>query len=65
MCNADGSRRHIAKSKLKDILQQDLEDHTYEGPQSLQEYANIVDMIPLINTILNKSSTYSEFQNYL
>ena len=65
ICFPDGIRRHTAKNKLKDILLQDLEDHTYEGPQSLQEYANVVDTIPLINTILNKSSTYSEFQNYL
>ena len=49
------------KSKQKDILLQDLKDHTHEGPQSLQEYAIVVDMIALINTILNKSSTYSEF----
>ena len=61
ICNPDGSRRHTAKSKLKDILLQDLEDHAHEGPQSLQEYAIVVDMIALINTILKKSSTYSEF----
>ena len=65
ICFPDGIHRHTAKNKLKDILLQDLEDHTYEGPQSLQEYAIVVDMIALINTILNKSSKYSELQNYL
>ena len=59
--NADGSRQHTAKNKLNDILLQDLENHTYEGPKSLQEYAIVVDMIALTNTILNKSSAYSEF----
>ena len=60
ICNPNGSRRHTGKSKLKYILLQDLEDHTKEGPQSLQEYAVVVNMIALINTILNKSSTYAE-----
>ena len=55
VCIPDGCRRHLAKSKLKDILLQDLEDHTNEGPQSLQEYAIVVNMVALINTILNKS----------
>ena len=61
MCNPNGSRQHTAKSKLKDILLQDLEDHTKEGPQSLLEYAIFVNRIALINTILNKSSAYVKF----
>ena len=47
ICKPDGSRRHTASSKLKDILLQVLEDHTYERPQSLREYAIVVDMIAL------------------
>ena len=43
------------------LIKKDLEDHTYEGPQSPQEYAIVVDIIALINTIFSKSSTYSEF----
>ena len=46
---------------MKDILLQDLEDHTNEGLQSLQEYEIIVDIIELINTIPSKSLTYAEF----
>ena len=61
ICKLDGTRRQTVKWKLKDILLQDLEDHTNEGPQSLQEYAVVVDMIVLMNTILNKSSTHAEF----
>ena len=53
--NPNGSRRYTAKSKLKYILLQDLENYTYEGLQSLQEYKIVVDMIALINNILNKS----------
>ena len=49
------------KSKLKDVLLNVLEDQTNEGPQCLPEYAIAVDMITLMNTILNKSSTYDEF----
>ena len=29
--------------------------------KSLKEYATVVDMIALVNTILNKSSIYPEF----
>ena len=47
----DESLQHTAKSKLNDILLQDLENHTYEFSS---DYAIVV------NTILNKSSTYSE-----
>ena len=46
---------------MKDILLQDIEDHINEGLQSLQEYAIIVDIIALMDTILNKSLTYTEF----
>ena len=52
--------RHIAKNKLKDILLQDLEDHINEGPQSLQEYAIVINMIALTISILNKSSSYAD-----
>ena len=48
----DESLQHTAKSKLNDILLQDLENHTYEFSS---DYAIVV------NAILNKSSTYSEF----
>ena len=61
ICKSDGTRRQTVKWKLKDILLQDLEDHTNEGSQSLQEYAIVVDMIALMNTILNKSSTHAVF----
>ena len=61
ICNSNGSRRHTAKFKLKDSLLQDIEDHAKEGPKSRQEFAIVVNMIALINTILNKSSTYAEF----
>ena len=44
------------RCELKDILLQDLEDQTNEGLQSLQEYAIIVDIIALMNTIFNKLS---------
>ena len=53
------------KSKLKDILLNVLEDQTNEGPQCLPEYAIAVDMITLMNTILNKLSTYDEFAELL
>ena len=43
-------------ASLKDILLQDLEEHTNEGLQPRQEYAIIVDKIALMNTVLNKSS---------
>ena len=46
---------------MKDVLLQDLEDHNNERLQSLQEYAILVDIIALMNTILNKSSTYAKF----
>ena len=46
---------------MKDIILQELEDHTNEGPQPLQEYPIVVDMTALMTTILNKSSTYAEF----
>ena len=52
ICNLDGSSRHTAKSKLKYILLRDLENQMNEGPQFTQEYAIVVDMIALINTIL-------------
>ena len=61
ICNPNGSRRHTAKNKVRYILLQDLEDRTHEEPQFLREYSMVVDMIALINTIPNKSSTYSEF----
>ena len=32
ICNPNGSCQHTARSKLKDILLQDAEDHTNEGP---------------------------------
>ena len=61
ICKLDGTRRQTTKCKLKDVLLQDLEDHNNEGLQSLQEYAILVDIIALMNTILNKSSTYAKF----
>ena len=50
---------------MKDILLPDLEDHTNEGVQSLQEYPIVLDIIALITTVLNKSSTYAEFAELL
>ena len=35
ICKLDGTRRQTAKCKLRDILQQDLEDHTNEGVFSI------------------------------
>ena len=61
ICKLDGTRRQTTKCKLKDVLLQDLEDHNNERLQSLQEYAILVDIIALMNTILNKSSTYAKF----
>ena len=49
------------KRKLRDISLEDLEGHTNEGSQSLQKYATVVDVTALMNTILNKSSTYAKF----
>ena len=49
---------------MKDILLQDLEDHTKERLQSLQEYAIILDIIALMNTIVNKLSN-GEFEELL
>ena len=60
ICNSDGILGRTTKSKLKDILLQDLKDHIKKGPQSLQE-KTVVNMFALINTIFNKSSTYAEF----
>ena len=57
----NGTPRQTAKCKLKDILLQDLEDHNNEGLQSLQEYAILLDITALMNTILTKSSTYAKF----
>ena len=64
ICKLDGTRPQTAKCKLKDILLQDLEDHTKEGLQSLQEYAIILDIIALMNIIVNKSSN-GEFEELL
>ena len=49
---------------MKDILLQDLKDHTNEGLQSVKENAFIVDIIELMNTILKKSSN-AEFAELL
>ena len=50
--NPNGSRQHTATNNLNYILLQDLENHTYEFSS---DYAIVV------NAILNKPSTYSEF----
>ena len=52
ICKLDGTCQQTGKGKLKDILLQDLEDHTNEGLQYLQEYAIVVDIIALMNTTL-------------
>ena len=61
ICKLDGTCQQTAKCKLKNILLQDLQDHNNKGLQSLKEYTILVDIIALMNTILNKSSTYPEF----
>ena len=60
ICNSDGILGRTTKSKLKDILLQDLKDHIKKGPQSLQE-KTVVNVFALINTIFSNSSTYAEF----
>ena len=60
ICNSDGILGRTTKSKLKNILLQDLKDHIKKGPQSLQE-KTVVNMFALINTIFSNSSTYAEF----
>ena len=46
ICKLDGTRRQTAKCKLKDMLLQDLEDHTNEGDINCCRYNCINEYHP-------------------